>query len=74
MAIDLRYQATLEKVKLHSSFLAGKRSTAQRSGGSDDDASAPMNVCDPDQPTRLRHPTGFDLSVASQNHRCWSAR
>jgi hypothetical protein len=44
MAIDLRYQATLEKVKLHSSFLAGKRSTAQRSGGSDDDASAPMNM------------------------------
>jgi hypothetical protein len=65
MAIDLRYQATLEKVKLHSSFLAGKRSTAQRSGGSDDDASAPMNMCDPDQRTRLRHPTGFDLSVTS---------
>jgi len=49
MAIDLRYQATLEKVKLHSSFLAGKWSTAQTSGGSDDGASAPMNICDPDQ-------------------------
>jgi hypothetical protein len=68
MAIELRYQATLEKVKLHSSFLAGKRSTAQRSGGSDDGASAPKNMYDPDQ--RTRHPTGFDLSVASQNHRC----
>jgi hypothetical protein len=52
MAIDLRYQATLEKVKLHSSFLAGKRSTAQRSGGSDDGTSAPKNMCDPDQRTR----------------------
>jgi hypothetical protein len=65
MAIDLRYQATLEKVKLHSSFLAGKRSTAQTGGGSDDGASAPMNMRDPDQPTRLSHPTGFHLSVAS---------
>jgi len=46
IAIDLRYQATLEKFKLHSSFLAGKRSTAQTGGGSDDGASAPMNMCD----------------------------
>src|ERR1700730_3058874 len=72
MAIDRRYQATLEKVKLHSSFLAGnssflagKKSTAQTSGGSDDGASAPMNMCDPDQSARLRHPTGFDLSDTS---------
>jgi hypothetical protein len=65
MAIDRRYQATLEKLKLHSSFLAGKRSTAQTGGGSDDGASAPMNMCDPDQPTPLRHPTGFDLSDTS---------
>jgi len=27
-----------------------------------------MNTCDPDQRARLRHPTGFHLSVASQNH------
>jgi hypothetical protein len=64
MAIDRRYQATLEKLKLHSSVLAGKRSTAQTGGGSDDGASAPMNMCDPDQPTPLRHPTGFDLEAA----------
>src|ERR1700730_11058026 len=80
MAIDRRYQATLEKVKLHSSFLAGnssflagKKSTAQTSGGSDDGASAPMNMCDSDPWRRMRDPTGFDLSVARQNPRRWSA-
>jgi hypothetical protein len=39
MAIDRRYQNDAKKVKLHSSFLAGKRSTARASGDCGDDAS-----------------------------------
>jgi hypothetical protein len=41
MAIDRRYQNDALKVKLHSSFLAGKRSPALASGDCGDDASAP---------------------------------
>ena len=40
MAIDLRYQNDACKVKVPSSFVAGKRSTAQTSRGSDGGANA----------------------------------
>jgi hypothetical protein len=33
-----------------------------------------LKTCDPDQPMCIRDPTGFDPSVASVDHRRWSAR